>query len=244
MDTYDTKKWQITGDGLLEAYTGNEECVKIPKGVSSIGYEAFGECKNIKEIFIPDTVTSSEDTFNSYKTLEAITVSENNRYFSSWEGVLFNGGETELLCFPKSKKCHIYEIPKGTLYIGEESFAGSSIKKIIIPHTVKIIRDWAFEKCRETEEIILGDGVEEIGESAFEYCYSLKNIIIPEGVSVIGEYAFGGCLSLTEIKLPQSLEYINPQAFSDCAGLRKLLFPKHLKDTEIILPENCRITEY
>ena len=42
-------------DGVLLKYSGNEEHVVIPAGVTEIGNDAFWAC-NIKSIFIPEGV--------------------------------------------------------------------------------------------------------------------------------------------------------------------------------------------
>ena len=43
--------------GVLKDYTGSDENVVIPDGVTSIGEEAFFECSSLKNVTIPESLT-------------------------------------------------------------------------------------------------------------------------------------------------------------------------------------------
>ncbi len=53
-----------------------------------------------------------------------------------------------------------------------------SLVSIVIPPTVRVIKDVAFALCSGSTIAILNDGLEEIGEGAFEECTSLCEISI------------------------------------------------------------------
>ena len=46
---------------ILEKYEGEESCVHIPEGVTTIGAHAFEESKTLKEVYLPDSVTQIDD---------------------------------------------------------------------------------------------------------------------------------------------------------------------------------------
>lgn len=54
--------------------------------------------------------------FNGCRQLEEFIVSENNRHFSSKDGVLFNKSQTRLISVPFAKK-GVYIIPSGVTRI-------------------------------------------------------------------------------------------------------------------------------
>ena len=60
-------------------------------------------------------------------------------------------------------------------------FQCESLKKIIIPNSVKSIGHEAFMKCLSLQEIVIPDSVTSIEECAFLDCSSLERIIIPKG---------------------------------------------------------------
>ena len=81
-------------------------------------------------------------------------------------------------------------IPEGIEEIDKEVFSGSSIKKIILPQSLKKIGDYAFSKCRELKEILLPDELEEIGNYAFYECNNLEYVRLPRTLKKIGKQAF------------------------------------------------------
>ena len=67
--------------------------------------------------------------------------------------------------------------------------------------------------------IIIPNSVKEIKNQAFLGCSSLTSIDIPYSVTSIGDSAFNGCSSLTSITIRDSVESIGKQAFYGCSSL-------------------------
>ena len=108
-------------------------------------------------------------------------------------------------------------LPMTLKSIGKSSFAYSSIKKILLPESLNIIDDCAFESCCDLEEIIIPNSVTSIGKSSFHACLKLKEVQLSENLTIIPEAAFYQCFSLKHIKLPMSIKRIEEYAFWGCS---------------------------
>ena len=131
-----------------------EECssltnITIPEGVTSIGDYAFSGCSSLTNIAIPESVTSIGDyAFSGCSSLTNINVSDNNRNYSSIDGVLFNKDKTEIIKYPEGKESKSYKIPNSVTSIGDWEFSGcSSLTNITIPESVTSIGYYAFLRC-------------------------------------------------------------------------------------------------
>jgi hypothetical protein len=82
----------------------------------------------------------------------------------------------------------------------------SDVTRVIIPETVKIIGERAFENFNSLLSLIIPPNVTIIGEGAFMFCSSLVRIEIPDSVETIGNHAFAHCSSLTTITVGRGLE--------------------------------------
>lgn len=161
--------------------------VTIPSSVSHIGDYAFdGGCG----LIIPESI---EDI--GYRAVNGCycIVDENNPYYSSIDGTLFNKNKTELISCPK--------------------YADT----VTIPDTVTRILGWAFANTR-LATFSIPDGVTAIGEGTFCEC-EYTNIVIPNQITVIGNYAFLYCGDLTSITIPRTVQYIGWDAFYGCDNL-------------------------
>ena len=184
---------QVTGIGgqAFEGCTGLAN-ITIPDSVTEIGLEAFSGCTSLTNITIPDSVTEiGSSAFSGCSSLTAIDVEVGNNNYTSVNGVLFNKGKTELICYPAGKTDKSYNIPNSVTSIGYS----------------------AFINCTSITSITIPDSVTSIDGSAFGGCSSLKSITIPNSVTSIGYYAFYGCTSLTSVTIPKSVTGIDDWAF-------------------------------
>ena len=232
--------------------------VVIPKIIAGyevkwIGYAAFRDCIGITSIVIPDSVISiAVSAFSGCTSLTEITVSPDNKNYSSVDGVLFNKDMSILVDYPAGNNRSTYTVPDGVTQIVDSAFSGctslskvklsnnlriiqestfsgcTSLAEITIPDNLTIIEAETFSGCESLTEIVIPDSVSEIGESAFSNCASLAEIVIPDRVTSIGKSAFSGCTSLTEIVIPDSVTEIGEYAFSGCTSLSKVKLSNNL----------------
>lgn len=121
------------------------------------------------------------------------------------------------------------------------------IEEVILPDTIIVIEDGAFECCYELKSITLSNNLEEIGNTAF-YSTGLTSVTIPDSVTHIEASAFLDCAALEKVVLPDNLEIIGPFAFSGCENLADITLPEGLSEiggkafdgckslTEIVIP--------
>ncbi len=211
------------GSGAFSSCDGLES-ITIPDSVITIGNSAFRNCYNLESIIIPDSVTTiGSYAFASCSNLENITVDNNNNYYSSFDGVLFNKDKTTLLSYPKGNKATSYTIPNSVTTIEDEAFSNcDNLNNIIIPDSVTTIADRALSYCDNLRSVTIFNGVITIGNSAFRNCYNLESIIIPDSVTTIGSYAFASCTNLDSVTLGKGVEIIGSSAFSNCDTLQNI----------------------
>ena len=156
---------------------GDLTSLRIPKGVKKIGGEYI-------------------DLYYAYN-LETIEVDDENEYFSSVDGVLYNKDKTILLSCPPKKSEVV--IPYGVKTIGAYAFKGcEKISKIELPVSIVSIEAYAFANCTELTDINIPYGTQTIGEQAFERSTKITSIIIPSSVTSIGAAAFSDGLGPLE----------------------------------------------
>lgn len=86
-------------------------------------------------------VTEAEIYMDQLKYIEC---DENNTSLSSYDGVLFNKAQTELICFPTAMQKSAYEIPDTVIKIDENAFSSpKNLTKLTIPDSVTEIDDKA-----------------------------------------------------------------------------------------------------
>ena len=219
----------------------------IPDSVTSIGDHAFHNCSGLTSITIPDSVTSIGD-HAFYNCLTSITVSENNKYFSSLNGVLFNKDKTELITYPIGNERTEYTIPDSVTSIGNFIFYNcSSLTSITIPDSVASIGNSAFYNCSSLTNIKLPDVIDIISGNTFRDCSSLLNIIIPDSVTSIKECAFYNCSNLTSITIPDSVASIENSAFYNCTSLKSITLNNpdcEISNDKDTIPETAVICGY
>lgn len=118
------------------------ESFEIPEGVITLG-TAFEWCYNLKEIFIPSTVTNMDCISYECLALEKIEVSENNPYYKSIDGIVYSKDGTVLIRYPAAKQDETFKIPDGVKKICSNAFFDNYyVKNIVIPKSVVEIENY------------------------------------------------------------------------------------------------------
>ena len=97
--------------------------VTIGNGVTSIGWGAFRGCSSLTSITIPDSVTSiGNSPFLGCSYLTSIVVDNDNQYFTSIDGNLYNKDKTKLIQYAIGKTDSSFIIPDSVTSIGHAAF--------------------------------------------------------------------------------------------------------------------------
>ena len=67
---------------------------------------------------------------------------------------MFTADKGELVAYPPGKKGGSYEVPEGTVTLGEKAFAGAHLTEISIPDTVEEIGKGAFSECSSSLRLL------------------------------------------------------------------------------------------
>ena len=193
------------GKRLLKFYRNAKDAGIIKKRTVIICDTAFYECKSLKLIVIPDSVTVIGDhAFSGCESLQQIVIP--NPVTSIGKSAFFD-------C--KSMKQIV--IPNSVTSIGNNAFSWCmSLRQIVIPNSVTSIGNNAFSLCKSLQQIVIPDSVTSIGDSAFYGCVSLQQIVIPDSVTAIGDLAFSGCDSLQQIVIPMGCTDKYKEMLDEC----------------------------
>ena len=194
----------------------------IPEGVTGIGSYAFSSCYDLASITIPSTVTYVKSmAFNSCNSLVKVYVSDISAFMN--------------IMVENDNNIHIMDANRRdkTLYLN-----GKPVTELVIPYGISEIGPGAFCGCDFTS-VVIPDSITIIHESAFEFCRSLTNVVIPNQVTQIGENAFSGCEKMTGVTIGQNVRSIGAGAFMDCTQLKHVTIPDSVTTVESKAFWNC-----
>lgn len=208
-------------------------------------YMAFTDWEIVKQIEIPDSITSiNKYQFYGWAGLEAVTMSDDVRYIDEY-------------AFAMCKKLVSCQLSKNLDSIKMHAFRECALESIYLPDGFTRLEDTALILCMDLVDIRVPDSILYFGEDnlnsrnyntytdgngnyylgneqnhyvIFESSernienknnYS-DNIVIPEGVKIVLSYAFGKARQygyfgyIGDLTLPSTLLYIGDGAFSSC----------------------------
>ena len=198
--------------------------INIPDSVTTIKQSAFADCTALSNISLPDTITKIE--YGAFRNCESINkiVLPNN--LTSLGDDVFQNCNAEII-FPAKLKCipylgdnavNIVTIPEGVEIIGSGAFSNSySLTEITLPSTITSIESGAFYGTSITS-FNYPQNLTSISSGIFTNT-NLEEFSVPKAVTEINDQAFMGCTNLVKISIPESVKYIGTDAFKNCRNL-------------------------
>ena len=239
-------KYNGFNEGYLEiGYSAFYDCDNITKlilgtTVKKIDSNAFYDCDNLFEVSIERNVEEiMRDSFYGCDNLMLFSVAENNSYYNSFDGVLYNKDVTELLYYPAGKTDETFGVPESVTEIAPYAFFGNKYLQLVDLYNVAMVRQYAFKECtalatitaqnlnfveveafentawlnNQTSEMVL------LGNVLMKYQGTAKELSI-ENVKSIAPYAFANNESLETVTLNMGLINIGDKAFFECRNLK------------------------
>lgn len=140
----------------------------------------------------------------------------------------------------------VKEIPDGL-------FRNSKLESIILPESIEIIGNHAFDTCWYLKNLELSPNLTDIGDYAFNYCYYLPSIDLPASLRSIGEHAFYYCWNLSSINIPEKVTSLGSHAFAFCNKMTQAVISGSINElgtsafdncaslTKVVLPESIKV---
>ncbi len=198
----------------------------IPEDVEWIDYKAFYGCNGMKEVNIPQSVSSIEGAFYACQDLETLTVADGNKRYYSEGNCIITKDSKELVL-----GCKQSVIPEDVVTIGASAFANcSKLSSVHIPKSVtQIATGNIFKGCDSLTEVTVDPDnpiyyVEKnclITKKEHMLILGWKGAEISDEVKAVEKGAFNGCTGLTEITLPEHINWLSHyNTFSGCTNLK------------------------
>ena len=204
--TVDGINYYLCSDKTAEVTTSNVTGdIVIPEkitvdgveySVTSIGYEAFRECKALTSVKMPSVTSIGTNAFNRCPSLTSVDM----------PSVTSIGDDAFLSCSSLTS----VDMPS-VVTIERWAFCGcSSLTSVSMPSVTSIAVS-AFDSCSSLTSVTMSS-VTSIGGSAFKSCSSLTSVDMPFVTSIDYE-AFEGC-PITHLSLPATLTRIGYSCFT------------------------------
>ena len=202
--------YQLNGPATVEVTSVDRSLtdVTIPSSVTyrdhsydviAIGDYAFEGRADVDNLYIPSSIVSiGEYAFRNCGSNISVSISS----LDSWCNISFYHEHSNPLSSARRFMVNNQEVTN-----------------LVIPSSVKTIRNFAFYQCRSITSLTIPSSVTSIGSSAFEDCTGLTSVTLPTGLTKIGGSGFEGCTGLTSIVLPSTVNVIGMNAFNRCSKL-------------------------
>lgn len=196
---------------------------------------------SLRRIILPDEVRRIESCAFLYAAnLEEINIPSELEYLGDCAFADCDSLKTSPLVFPEG-----FEELDMLAFSNCKNLKG----QVVLPSTIKYIRDAAFSSSRITS-INFPEGLREIGQCAFLACrlkevwipnschlekwmhfklnFELEKMHLPDGLEEIPNHLACACLKLREVNIPSTVKTIGYGAFDRCVSLERVDLPDGL----------------
>ena len=152
--------------------------VTIPQSVTSIGKDAFAQCRALQSLTIDDAATSIGDwAFDECYKLTTLSLGKKITTIGDY-------------AFYDCRILNNVTIPQSVTSIGDQAFGCCyGMDSFTIKDAATSIGEYAFFDCQSLTTLSLGENITTIADDAFRSCYKLETITLPAGLA-----SFGNCL--------------------------------------------------
>lgn len=201
----------------------------------------------VGQLYIPDCIPGIDGRSLRY-VLRAEMVQTEHPCFMQKENLLLTPDGKKLVA-----ALHIHQryyfVPDGVEVIGREAFFERRVDRVLLPGSVRVIEDGAFQDMPRLRSMVVPEGVQRIGKLAFADS-GTEVVILPDSLEELGMSAFAGsglleitlpnriraleqtfmyCTELCLVHLNEGLQEIGPYAFQACDNLRRIVLPQSVQ---------------
>ena len=164
---------------MLRQYKSQEESIRLPYGLTSIGVYTFKSCREtLKRIVIPDTVIEiGEGAFSRCRRLSEVSLP--NAIHTISKNLFYQCGLKHI------------DLPASVKRIGRCAFFMTALEAIELPCNLQVVGADAFSMCYRLHSVILPESIKIIEDGAFSDCPFLEKIVIPSKGVTFGVNVFG-----------------------------------------------------
>ena len=200
--SYNGKNWKVTEIGKRAFQLENITEVKLPDGMTRIGYEAFYKTASLTTIKFPASLNYIENSaFSESGLTDEVAIPGNNTYIGA-------------NAFQSCAKITSLDITK-VKYLGSGCFRNcSGLSNVTVPVSAKIGQK--LPATTPSDYKLTGSGNETSGEYAFADCYNLTEATIESGITTVPNHMFAYCGELKTVRVPATVTSIGGGAFRQC----------------------------
>lgn len=189
-----------------------------------IAKEAFKEVTNVRTLTMAKEISYIGDSAFEDSFLAEVTLSMDAKVGNR--------------AFANCKRLQGATIPEGVKKIGSEAFAGTSLREVVIPDSVEIIGNGAFNNCGNLKNVTFNansSADKTIGDYAFFDCSALESISFGDShISSIGKCAF----ALSRVPTAQLKDFKFPNYITDASKIGEYFFGKRDGLETVTMPNN------
>ncbi len=213
--------------------TNKLETVYLTDGIEEIGFQSFAKSVIKGDLYLPESL---KDFVGLHPSLVGTENEIRQRGFGAF------------MQMPAIDKI---VIPEGVTELPMQAFASSSIKEIILPTTINLLRNIkynasidkltsTFLSCANLEEIDLYHTSGDIlaGQGVFEST-GLKRVYLSDSIINLGVNTFRKCYELEYVRVSKNLKVIDVSGFYHCKKLVEIDLPEGLEQIGYAAFENC-----
>ena len=188
------------------------ESIIIEEGITEIGWYAFKNCSNLKNITLPLSLKKiSDEAFAGCTNLTNVYY---NGSLDEWFQIEFEFNSNSYERFQSSNPMYYAK----NIYTKNEYNQYNIINEIVIPEDVTTIENYKYYNFGCLETLVLHENITFIGDFAFAGCDNLKNVYIPDSLQSIDFSVFLGCNNVDTLYVSAN-EISNFKSFKDLKEL-------------------------
>ncbi|MBO5421849.1 MAG: leucine-rich repeat protein [Clostridia bacterium] len=256
-----TGEFTVSGTGTMSYYTTSNPApwtdfrdeivtVTIEEGVKNVSSTSFYRCTSLKNVNLPDTVTTIGGCAFEKTAIESIVIPDSVTHI---DNAAFRGCKLlesiklsanlrtiELFAFDDCESLTSLTIPASVTSIVCSFKSCSSLTEIIVEEgntnyvsdeygvlylaSFAALKSYPVASVRESYTV--NEATETIAKNAFSYNENLKTVILPEGVEKIQGDAFYSCKMLETVVIPTTVTTIgtDTDAFGNCTSLKNVTY--------------------